>query len=46
MSVTTNVVDDMIKMNVDSHVDLLTYWSECPMKLPKMVYHGETTSLL
>ena len=31
----------MIKMNVDSHVDLLTYWSECPMKLPtKMVYHS------
>ena len=36
-----NCVDDMIKMNVDPHPDLLTQWSECPMKLPaKASYHG------
>ena len=27
-------VDGMIKMNVYPHPDLLTHWSECPVKLP------------
>ena len=34
-------VDNMIKMNVDTHPDLSTHWSECPVKLPtKMAYHS------
>ena len=34
------VVDDMIKMNVDSHSDLSIHWSECPIKLPaKLTNH-------
>ena len=34
-------VDDMIKMNADSHLDLSTHWSECPVKLPtKMACHS------
>ena len=33
--------DDMIRMNVDSHPDLSTHWSDFPMKLPaKLTYHS------
>ena len=32
-------VDNMIRMNVDPHPDLLTHWSDCPIKLPaKLAY--------
>ena len=34
-------VDDMIRMNVDSHPDLSIHWSECHVKLPaKLAYHS------
>ena len=35
------LVDNMIRMNVDSHPDLSTHWSDCPIKLPAMLqYHS------
>ena len=37
----SGVVDDMIRMNVDRHPDLSTYWSEFPVKLPaKLANHS------
>ena len=36
-----NLVDDMIRVNIDPHPDLSTHWSECPVRLPaKLSYHG------
>ena len=35
----TGRVDNMIRMNVDSHPDLSTHWSDCPIKLPAKLVH-------
>ena len=33
-------VDNMIKIKIDPNPELLTHWSECPIKLPaKLAYH-------
>ena len=32
-------LDDMIRVNADSHRDLSTHWSECPVKLPAKLQH-------
>ena len=34
-------LDNMIRMKIDPNPDLLTHWSDCPIKLPaKLAYHS------
>ena len=33
------MLDNMIRMNVDSNPDLSTHWSDCPVKLPAKLEH-------